>query len=85
MNPTNLCEKCGRPEKDYSVTETNAKLRKVAKGPAGRQVVSFICSRCVQRLVNKVEEEKENVPKASEARVDLERKGFVRPVRPSNG
>ena len=49
----NLCEKCGKPEKGYSVTETNAKLRKVAKGPAGRQVVSFICSRCVQRLVNK--------------------------------
>ena len=48
MKFDDLCELCGRPEKGYSVTETNLKLRKVAKGPARREVESFICSRCVQ-------------------------------------
>jgi len=84
MDIMNLCERCGKPEKGYSVTETNRKLRKVGKGPAKREVESFLCSRCVQELVDKVEEEKEDVPKANKARGNLERKGFVRSIRPSN-
>ena len=48
MMPIDLCEQCGKPEKGYLVTKTNAKLRQVAKGPAARQIESFLCSRCVQ-------------------------------------
>lgn len=85
MNVFNVCERCGKEEPGYDVVAINRKLKRIAKGPAGRQVEEFLCSRCVQKLVDTVEEEKENVPEASKARGNLVRKGFVRSLRPSYG
>ena len=49
----NLTERCGKPEPGYSVSETNLKLKRVAKGPARLLVESFICSRCIQKMLGK--------------------------------
>lgn len=57
MKAENACFKCAKPEKGYDVQAVNAKLRKVAKGPGGRLVESFLCSRCVQAMVNKTDKE----------------------------
>ena len=79
MKVENVCEKCGKLEPGYGAEAVNAKLRKVAKGPAGRQVVSFICSRCVQKMVNKTKEVSEYVNETGEARSNLERERLVHP------
>jgi hypothetical protein len=54
MKVENLCEICGKPEKGYSVSEANLKLRKVGRGPARKEVESFTCSRCVQRQLSQM-------------------------------
>jgi ribosomal protein L34E len=84
MKAENVCEKCGKPEKGYDVQAVNAKLRKVAKGRAGRQVASFLCSRCVQRLVDEVKEEEEHVPEARTSRTVVVGERPVRSIRPAN-
>lgn len=84
MGIENLCERCGKPEKGYSVSEVNTKLKRVAKGPAGRKVESFLCSRCIKQLVDKIEEEEERVPETSKVRRNMVRERFMRSVRPSN-
>ena len=84
MKAENVCEKCGEPEKGYDVSVVNAKLKRVAKGPAGRQVESFLCSGCVQRLVDEVKEEEEHVPEASKTKRNMVRERSVRSARPSN-
>jgi hypothetical protein len=54
MNPIDLCERCGKAERGYLVTETNLKLRRVGKGAGGRLVEGFMCSRCVQRELSRM-------------------------------
>ena len=84
MRVENVCEKCGKPEKGYDVQAVNAKLKRIARGPAGRLVETFLCSRCVQRLMDEVKEEEEHVPEARTSRTVVVRTRSVRSARPSN-